>query len=68
MSAELVVTRGYGNGTVVGTIANVVVRGFLPSISSSDYVQIVSHDGELNRTVAESQNLNRTVSHTGKLS
>ena len=34
MSISLVVTRGFGNGTLSGTIKGVVLRGYTPLIPS----------------------------------
>ena len=34
MSIALVVTRGYGNGTLTGSLAKVVTRGYTPGVIS----------------------------------
>ena len=53
MSIELIVTRGYGNGVVVGSIPDIVLRGYsfgLPIIQDTErsfsVVGVIDDNGE----------------------
>ena len=49
MSTDLVVTGGFGNGTLEGSIASLVLRGFASGSSTTDPVYPYCNNVELNR-------------------
>lgn len=69
MSIALIVTRGFGNGTLTGSIKDVVTRGYTiggtlfgPTLGASSLISLaVGENSSLSISYGSSSNINTTV-------
>ena len=64
MSIALIVTRGYGNGTLSGSITNVVTRGYSIGAPLAEHVGYLSGDISIEQSLSATINLSAALSAT----